>query len=162
MRIFSKVVYFIGDKVGLMASVALFANMAIVTYSVVGRVVFSKPIGGLVDMVSVIFALTVALSMSYTEKEKGHVRMDLLIQKLPRVGKIIVHTITGLFAMLVLVAIVYMMFTYAGKTLAAHNITMTVHIPIFPFVLVMAISITFFLVAMLHNFIKAYDEWRVE
>lgn len=161
MQVFSKIVFFIGDKIGILANIALVANMGIIVYNVLGRVVFNKPLGGLVDMVSVIFALTVALSISYTEKENGHIKMDLLIQKLPRMGKIVLHTVTGVFAMAVLALLTYMMYYYAGKTLAAHNITMTVGIPIFPFVAVIAVSMTFYFVAMVHNFIKAYGEWRV-
>ena len=162
MQALTKIIYYIDDKLGFLANLTLVANMGLIVYSVMGRIVFSKPLGGLVDMVMMIFALTCVLSFCYTEKEKGHVRMDLILQKLPRVGKIILHTITGAIAIFVLVCITTAMYQYAGKTLAAHNITMTVAIPYFPFVIVAAISLTLFLATMVLHFVKAYDEWRVK
>ena len=162
MQAISKIIYKIDDGLGTFASITLVANMAIITYSVLGRILFSRPLGGLVDMVMMIFGLTCALSFCYTEKEKGHVRMDLLLQKLPRVGKIILHSVTGIIAIFVLIFIMTSMYQYAAKTLAAGNITMTVAIPYFPFVAVLAVSITLFLATMVLNFVKAYDEWRVK
>ena len=162
MQVFSKLIGFISKYIGILASIALTANMAVVVYSVMGRVVFSKPLLGIVDMVAVIFALTSAFSFCYTETQNGHVRMDLLIQKLPRIGKIVVHTITGIVGMTVLTILMVSIYYYASKALAANNITMTIDIPYFPFVMVTAISLTFFLIAMIYNFIRAYDEWRVK
>ena len=150
------------DKMGIFANITLVANMLLIVYSVLGRVIFKKPVLGLVDMVSLIFALTCVFAFCYTEKEEGHVRMDLLIQNAPRIGKIILHTITGVIAILVLVFIMAAMYSHAVKTFAAGNISLTIGIPYFPFVLVTAISITFFLVTIVLNFIKAYGEWRAE
>ena len=162
MPAFAKIIYKASDYIGLLANITLVANMCIIVYSVMGRIMFSKPLGGIVDTVSFIFALTCAFSFCYTEKEQGHVRMDLLLQKLPRVGKIILHTITGLIAILILIFIVVTMYSYAAKTLAAGNITMTIAIPYFPFVAVTAVSLSLFLLAMVVNFVKAYEEWRAK
>ena len=162
MQIVTKVVGKLCDSIGMITNISLAANMLLIVYSVLGRVAFSKPVGGLVDYVSMIFALTCVCAFCYTEKEKGHVRMDLLIQTLPRIGKIIVHTITGIIAMAVIVFIVMSMYTFAGKTLAASNATMTVGIPYFPFVVVTVISMLLFLAAMAVNFVRAYEEWRAK
>ena len=162
MQALTTIVYKINDKMGMLANITLIANMLIIVYSVLGRILFRSPLGGLVDIVSFIFALTCAFSFCYTEKEKGHVRMDLLLQKLPRVGKIIIHSITGAIAIVVLFFIMTSMYSYASRTLAAHNITMTVAIPYFPFVVVLAVSITLFLATMVVNFVRAYEEWRAK
>ena len=162
MQAIEKIIFKIDDHLGTLANITLAANMFLITYSVIGRIAFSHPLGGLVDMVSFIFALTCAFSFCYTERSHGHVRMDLFLQKANRTGKIVLHTITGLIALFILVFIVISMYSYAAKTLAAHNITMTIAIPYFPFVLVTAISLTLFLATMLVNFVRAYDEWRVK
>ena len=162
MQIVFRLIGKICDSIGMLANITLVANMLLIVYSVLGRIVFSKPIGGLVDYVSMLFALTCACAFCYTEKEKGHVRMDLLIQSLPRIGKIIIHTLTGIIGMVVIVFIMMAMYAFAMKTLAAGNITMTVAIPYFPFVLVTAISLTLYLAAMAVNFIRAYEEWRAK
>jgi TRAP-type C4-dicarboxylate transport system permease small subunit len=88
--------------------------------------------------------------------------MDLLLQKIPKPGKVILHTFLGIIAMAVLFLIVISLYQYTVKTLQAHNISMTIALPYFPFVLVTAISMTLFFITMLVNFLHAYDEWRAK
>jgi len=158
MQTITKFIITLDDKMGLFASITLLANMFLIVYSVLGRVFFAKPVSGLVDMVSLIFALTCVFSFCYTEKNKGHVRMDLFLQKAPRAGKFILHSATGIIAILILGFIVVSMYSYVSKTFAAGNITLTIGIPIFPFALVTAISMTFFLATLVLNFYHAYED----
>jgi TRAP-type C4-dicarboxylate transport system permease small subunit len=162
MDTFREVVYKIDDKIGLIANITLAANMMVVVVSVIGRVVFKHPIGGLVDIVSFIFVLSCALSICYAEKEKAHVRMDLVLQKLPVRGKLILNTFLSIICLVILIVISYAFLHYCKSTLAANNGSMTIHIPYFPFVVVTTICMILFAITFLINFIHTFDEWRDE
>ena len=72
---------FIGEWLNL-ASVAIIMFLMFFTVSeIVGRYVFNAPIPGHVEIVELIMAGVVFLGIAHTEKEGGHVRMELFLTK---------------------------------------------------------------------------------
>ena len=62
MEKLKKIIFLIDDLTCYVSCALIFVNMAIVTYNVVARMLFGKPISGLVDIVSVVSAAAAAMS----------------------------------------------------------------------------------------------------
>ena len=66
----------------LVSGIAVFALMFLAVYSVGGRKFFSSPLAGYVDWIETAMPLIAIMGVSYTQRNGGHVRMDILIGKL--------------------------------------------------------------------------------
>jgi len=65
------------------ASIILFI-MIFVVIEVLGRYLFNHPIQGHHEIVVALMAPLVFLGIAYTEQQGGHIRMDLLISRIPK------------------------------------------------------------------------------
>ncbi|GGJ99204.1 transporter [Lentibacillus kapialis] len=72
-------VFLMGSKFGL------FAMMLLVSGDAIGRYFFGKPIVGTYEIVEMyLMVVTIFLSMSYVMKIGGHIRLDVVFDKLPK------------------------------------------------------------------------------
>jgi len=124
------------------AAVALFGMMMITVVDITGRYVFSKPISGAWELVSFTLVGASAFALGYCQIRKGHIRVDFLLKRFP--GKMqealtILANFLGLAAFSVMCwrVVLYMQY-YLSITKG--NATDTLHIPLYPFVLVLAIG----------------------
>jgi TRAP-type C4-dicarboxylate transport system permease small subunit len=64
--------------------------MLLTAGDVIGRVVWSRPIPGAVELSSYMLAIFILMGVAYTHQVKGHVRVGMLVSRLPeRVGLIL-------------------------------------------------------------------------
>lgn len=64
--------------------------MLLTAGDVIGRVVWSRPIPGAVELSSYMLAIFILMGVAYTHQVKGHVRVRMLVSRLPeRVGLIL-------------------------------------------------------------------------
>ena len=78
MDIYKRIVDLLTTVTLTLASLVLFSTMAVVSVSVLGRVLFRSPIGGLTDIISMLNALAVAFAVSVTEKKRKHIKVDFV------------------------------------------------------------------------------------
>ena len=67
---------------GLVSGLAVFALMFLAVYSVGGRNIFNAPVRGYVDWIEVMMPLIAIMGVSYTQRDGGHIRMDILVGRL--------------------------------------------------------------------------------
>jgi TRAP-type C4-dicarboxylate transport system permease small subunit len=67
---------------GLISGLAVFALMFLAVYSVGGRNIFNSPVRGYVDWIEITMPLIAIMGISYTQRDGGHIRMDILVSKL--------------------------------------------------------------------------------
>ena len=63
----------------LAGGMAIFLLVMLATINVLGRWIFSSPISGYVDWVEQAMAFIAFLGIAYTQRQGGHIRMDILI-----------------------------------------------------------------------------------
>lgn len=66
-------------KMALISGLAVFSLMILAVISVGGRNFFSQPIPGYVDWIEQAMPLIAIMGIAYTQREGGHIRMDLLV-----------------------------------------------------------------------------------
>ena len=127
-----------GGLVGI--SCALLVALAIFTMvDVVMRYVFHSPILGDIEMVEVVMSIIVFATFAYTQCEKGHIHVTLLIERLPRKIGIMIYAINSLLVAAASVAVSIGLFQQGGYVLRKHTTSVIRHIPYYPFYYVASI-----------------------
>ncbi|MHC0053077.1 TRAP transporter small permease subunit [Actibacterium sp. D379-3] len=85
----------------LISGLAVFSLMLLAVVSVAGRNVFNQPVPGYVDWIQQAMPLIAFMGISYTQRQGGHIRMDMLVGALNGRALWLAEFITT-FAMLLL------------------------------------------------------------
>ena len=72
----------IENAFNLVAGILIFALMALGVVQIVLRTIFAAPLLGYIDIVELSMVGFAVLAIAYVQRVGGHVRMELLIQKL--------------------------------------------------------------------------------
>ena len=83
---------------GVASALSILAITGIMTYEVVARYVFSRPTYWALEIVSYLLVATAALGMGYVMQRNGHVAVDVVERRLPRLGRAITYRLTLLIA----------------------------------------------------------------
>jgi TRAP-type C4-dicarboxylate transport system permease small subunit len=121
--------------------------MLLTSADVVGRGIFNKPVPGAVELSSLSLVLFILSGLAYTHQLKGHVRVTMLLDRLPRKGALAMEALTTIMSMLILAAV-----AWQGWELAWEQKTVTdmLRIPQRPFRLMVTVAgIAFFLELLL-------------
>lgn len=77
-----RALYRVEGWLGLVSGMAVFALMLLAVYSVGGRNFFNSPVRGYVDWIEVTMPLIAFMGISYTQRDGGHIRMDIVVSRL--------------------------------------------------------------------------------
>ena len=83
MKKFSKIIYKISQVLDRAAGFCCFAMMVLVACNVVGRKVFNFPLTGTIELVQILFALTVGLALANCAVKGGHITLDFVADYFP-------------------------------------------------------------------------------
>jgi len=76
-----------GQSFGWLSLIVLFVMMFFITVDVVGRYLFKSPITGSIDFITVMMVIVVFPSFAYVTFLSGHVRTDVLFNRLTKRGQ---------------------------------------------------------------------------
>jgi TRAP-type C4-dicarboxylate transport system permease small subunit len=93
--------------VGVIAGLATFTLMWLVDISVITRWFFNAPIPGSVEISQALLVLTITLGLAYAQSQGAHLRVTILVDRLPRRVRIWSYAVAaligfGFFAVLTL------------------------------------------------------------
>lgn len=71
-------------KLAYVGAIALFIMMCLTAADVIGRYLFNSPITGVFEMTEYLVLILIFSFIGYTQSQKGHVAVDLLLVKFPR------------------------------------------------------------------------------
>ncbi len=96
--------YAVEQKLALLSGLAVFSLMLLAVWSVGGRNFFNQPLPGYVDWIEQAMPLIAFMGISFTQRDGGHIRMDILVGALKGRPLYLAEMITTL-AMLILMAL---------------------------------------------------------
>jgi TRAP-type C4-dicarboxylate transport system permease small subunit len=82
--------------------ILLIPMMLLTSAEVVGRAVWSRPIPGTMELSSYMLAIFILLGIAYTHQVRGHVRVTMLVSRLPRKWGIALDVITTLLSLFII------------------------------------------------------------
>ncbi len=92
---------------GLISGLAVFVLMILAVYSVGGRNIFNSPVRGYVDWIEVAMPLIAIMGVSYTQRDGGHIRMDILVSRLKGRALWLAEFVSTLLVLVLIVLLVW-------------------------------------------------------
>ena len=94
-------------------------------YEVIARYVFNSPTNWAHESMFLMFGMMYLLSGAFALREGSHVRVDVLHQYLPPVGKAIVDLVTYVFFFIFIIAMLWTGWTFAMDSVAVWEVSFT-------------------------------------
>jgi TRAP-type C4-dicarboxylate transport system permease small subunit len=90
------------------------------------------PILGTYEMVSLLLAIVIGFTIPQVSLDRGHVYMEIVLDRLPRNGKAILNTFTRILCIFLFAVIGYNLFMVGNEFHASGEVSSTLKIPFFP------------------------------
>lgn len=113
--------------------VLLIGSSVFIMTDVILRYCFMKPILGDVEIIEIVMAVMVFASFAYTQSEKGHIHVMMLLKLMPEKVRLLIFGINALITSVASAAVTYGCFLQGGYALRKNLISAIIHIPYFPF-----------------------------
>ncbi len=128
----------VGQYLALVSGLAVFSLMILAVVSVGGRNFMNQPLSGYVDWIEQAMPLIAFMGVSYTQRNGGHIRMDMIVGKLSGRPLYIVELITTLAILTVMVLVVWGSWAHFersfdfGSPLWSRDSSMDIALPLWP------------------------------
>jgi TRAP-type C4-dicarboxylate transport system permease small subunit len=112
----------------LVSSTVLFLLMFYVTAEVAMRYLFNRPLAGHLELTQLLIAPSVFLALSYVQHHRGHVGMDLLVERLSPRARSLVDALTLTVALVAFAIITYFSWIAAWMSWEMGDVTPTAYL----------------------------------
>ena len=157
---FDTVVKWISTVMAIIASITLAIMMMITVIDVTGRFVFLKPLKGAFELTGLLLILAATWGMGYCQRLKGHIRISFLYERFPRRGQALADVLAYSICLSTSVMIVWRTFIRMKEYmfLQLGGVTETLSIPLYPFMLLLALGFGWLCVTFLVDLYKSIIE----
>ncbi len=125
-------------KLALLSGLAVFGLMLLAVVSVSGRNFFNQPLPGYVDWIEQAMPLIAFMGVSFTQREGGHIRMDMVVGALKGRALYLVEIITTLAILILMLLLVWGSWAHFqrsfdfGSPMWSRDSSMDIALPIWP------------------------------
>lgn len=122
----------------LISGLAVFSLMMLAVVSVSGRNFFNQPLPGYVDWIQQAMPLIAFMGVSFTQRDGGHIRMDMIVSKLKGRALYVVELITTLAILLLMLLLVWGTFAHFQRSfdfaapMWSRDSSMDIALPLWP------------------------------
>lgn len=109
----------------------LFVMMMLGTVDVSGRYLFNKPILGTFEIFEILLPAIVLLGLGYTQENKAHVRMEILVSRLSSRKQTILNFVTNGCALFISVLILWRGWVLTTDYWRIGRMVPTIEVPLF-------------------------------
>lgn len=134
----------------------LLAAMFFVTYSVILRYIVKKPLLGSVEIIEVAMSAMVFASLAWTQTEKGHIHITMLLHVLPRKLAFLLYAVCGVFSTAISGIAVYGLIQQGLYAISISFVTPMTAIPYAPFYFFAAVCMAILTLVLLLDTIIAF------
>lgn len=127
----SKGIHLLNSVFNYICVILLFVMMVLGTADVIGRYLFNSPILGTLEIFEILLPAIVLLGLGYTQQNRGHVTIDLLVVHLSHRNKILLEIITSALALLVSAMILWRGWILTAVYWRMHRTIATIDVPMF-------------------------------
>lgn len=153
MEPFERWIRSISKFIDRLAGICLVAMMVLVAGNVILRYVW-KSIIGTYDYVCIIGAVLAGLALAYCGYKKGHIEIEILMEKLPGRVQGIIGSIVGLLSLGFFSIVVWQLVLLGNEMRVKGETTMTLYLPFHPYLYVIAFGCVILMLVILVQFFK--------
>lgn len=136
-----------------LAIVSVTVMMILTVCDVVLRM-FRRPITGTYEIVGLLGAVFISFSLAYTSIEHGHIAVDFLIRRFRQQVQRCFEGVTSFVCAVLFGLITWQSFVYAVHIQQTGEVSLTLQVPLYPFVYGMAIGCGLLCVVLLIRFLQ--------
>lgn len=126
----------------LAGGVVIFLLVFLATINVLGRWLFNTPISGYIDWVEQSMAFFAFLGLAYTQREGGHIRMDILVSHLHDRTLWLAEFISTLLMLLISLVLIYGSYQHFYRAWEFGDSSLDINLPTWPAKLVVPVALT--------------------
>ena len=93
---------------------------------------FGRPLVGTYEIVALSLALVVGITIPKVSFDRGHVNVDVLLERVPKGNKDILNTFTRLVCFFLFVGLGYNLFSVANEFRTSGEVSPTIQVPAYP------------------------------
>ena len=133
-----KGLYKLERQLALLSGIAAFSLMILAVISVGGRNAINQPLPGYVDWIEQIMPLIAFMGISYTQRDGGHIRMDILVGKLKGRALWAAEFLTVLLMLLLMVLLLWGSWAHFERSFSfdaplwSNDSSIDINLPIWP------------------------------
>ena len=148
---------------GVIGGVTLLGMMLLIVAEVTLRSLFKKPIPGTIELVQVMLIIVLFSGMGGVALKKGHIRVDILLNKLNLQTRLLFTACSDLVTMGIVMIIAWQSFVQSLYLKSSGYLTGLLKIPTWPFAASTGIFVVVFSLGILANFLETFQElFRLE
>lgn len=159
MELIRKTLLIVTDKLKMVGAVFLLGMALLTCVDVVGRI-FKHPIFGSVELVSFMGAIAIACSLPYTHQEKGHIGVELFMQKLPKKARHIIELCTELLSLALFIVVSWRMFHFSISSKESGVLSMNLQLPEYAIIFILACGFVIFTLTIIDSIVQTLAELR--
>ncbi len=135
-------VYRLESGLNLLGGIVIFLLVLLATTNVLGRWLFDLPINGYVDWIEQAMAFLAFLGVAYTQRDGGHIRMDILVRHLHGRALWFTELISTLLMLLISVVLIYGSFLHFQRAWRNGDSSIDIDLPVWPSKLVVTLALS--------------------
>jgi TRAP-type C4-dicarboxylate transport system permease small subunit len=150
---------FIARHCAVIAGVCLMAIVAVTTLNIVARK-FAAPILGAHEATEYLGALLIGLTLAYNQLRKENIGVELVDAFLAPRARALTESVTSFLSLFMCLLIAWRCVVYAIELRETREVSMTMGIAFYPFVLIVGVSFALLAFALLVDSLRAAGEVR--
>jgi TRAP-type C4-dicarboxylate transport system permease small subunit len=143
------------DFCNAVAAIAVVGMMSVTALDVAMRF-FSISLPGAYDVVSLLGAVVVAFALTYTSIQRGHIAVDFVYQKVPESYRPFFDIFNELAGCVFFALLAWQCFVYSAALKSAGEVSLTIQIPMYPFVAGIGLNCVLLSLYLLLNLVRAF------
>jgi TRAP-type C4-dicarboxylate transport system permease small subunit len=156
-----KALKFISDKMRIIGAAMLVAMAGLTCVDVVGRF-FRHPVFGSIELMSLMGALAVAMALPDTHAARGHIGVEMFVDKLSTKKRAFVDMCTGVLSFGLIGVITWRMFDYSIKMAESGEVSMNLELPEYAIIFVVACCFVIFTLQTIQSIADSYAKLRAK
>lgn len=137
------------------AGFTLVSSMLLIVFNGIIRI-FSTPFGAVIEVVSWGAAIATAFSLGSTQISKGHVYIDLLFKKFPKLLQQIISAILIIVSIVFFTTVIYQLFLYGLTLKESGTMSTTLGFKFYPLVMIVSFGFIGLLTTLILEFLEVF------
>ncbi len=149
------------EKTNLAAAAGVAFIMFLTVADVIGRL-FGSPIRGTYEIVGFVGAVIISFALPYTSVKNGHIYVDILMMKMPRMVRVVVYAVNALVSLILFGIITWQSAVYAHSLKVSGEVSPTLQMPVYPFIYGVALGCGMLCIVLLIEFLRQFRGAEIE
>lgn len=134
--------------------------LLLVIVDVIGGKVFHRPIPGGIELTAFLSVVVISFAIAETQVMRGHIEVEFLVSRLPKVAQRAVACIIYPLAILLFALIAWESFDFGYSLQFSGEVSMTQRLPFYPLLYGIAFSASVVCLVLVVQYIKALNSER--